>query len=56
MQTRTNGVMVEEVEDEWAIGHSLEPSYDGNLIRDIASEATALTMQDEDDGIFEMEL
>ena len=63
MQTRTNetkkGEVEDEVEDEWAIGHSLETPCDKDLIRDIASEAITFSMQDDDDDdddIFEMEL
>ncbi|CAJ1955533.1 unnamed protein product [Cylindrotheca closterium] len=60
MQTRTNETpkkVEEEVEDEWAIGHSLEETpCDENLILNIASEATNLSMPDDDDEIFEMEL
>lgn len=57
MQTRANGTQrKEEVDDEWAIGHSLEAPCDEDMTLSIASETTALSRQEDDEEIFEMEL
>ncbi|KAL3938011.1 MAG: hypothetical protein SGBAC_006990 [Bacillariaceae sp.] len=59
MQTRTNGEKKEkvEVEDEWAIGHTLEATFGEDLIRAIEPETSTLSTQNDfEDEIFEMEL
>jgi hypothetical protein len=57
MQTRNNSqAKLYKDENGWALGQTLENKYDEKILRDIASEAVALTTGDVDEGIFDLDL